>query len=63
MSIYLIEGRNKAGLNGSWTIQADSKSELDKIIKARGMQARTIDGEAVKRSEAPNQEGETDNGV
>lgn len=47
---YLITGKNTAGEEGTWDIEAKDEESLNKIIKDRGLQANKINGEDVKRA-------------
>lgn len=63
MTIYVIEGKNAQGASGSWEIEAKDKESVEKIIKARGIQADTINGEDVKWSKAPTPKEKINDGV
>ena len=58
MTIFLIEGKNKQGVSGSWEIKAKDKDAVRKVINNRGIQAEKINGEDVKRGKAPNSKGD-----
>lgn len=49
INTYLITGKNAAGENGTWEIEAKDEESLNKIIKDRGLQADKINGEDVRR--------------
>jgi type II secretory pathway component PulF len=49
INTYLITGKNAAGEEGTWEIEAKNEKSLNEIIKDRGLQADKINGEDVKR--------------
>ena len=49
MKTYLITGKNAAGENGTWEIEAEDEKSLNEIIKDRGLQADKINDRDVKR--------------
>jgi len=63
MTTYEIVGKNKSGEAGSWEIEAEDKDTLKEILRDRGIQAESIDGEGVKRVRPKTLREDDENGV
>ena len=63
METYHIAGKNQNGEDGSWEIQADNESDLKKILTDRAIEAKTINGEVVKKAKPKPQREIDEDGV